>query len=84
MKVLYIAGVGRSGSTLLERMLGAVPGSVNTGELNAIFSRVASQDQRCGCGEPFSACAFWASRRRRGVRRLGDGDRADDSSFSHA
>ena len=26
VKVLYIAGVGRSGSTLLERMLGAVPG----------------------------------------------------------
>ncbi len=61
MKVLYIAGVGRSGSTLLERMLGAVPGSVNTGELNAIFSRVASEDQRCGCGEPFSACAFWTA-----------------------
>jgi hypothetical protein len=61
MKVLYIAGVGRSGSTLLERMLGAVPGSVNTGELNAIFSRVATQDQRCGCGEPFSACPFWTA-----------------------
>lgn len=61
MKVLYIAGVGRSGSTLLERMLGAIPGSVNTGELNAIFSRVATQDQRCGCGEPFSACPFWTA-----------------------
>lgn len=59
MKVLYIAGVGRSGSTLLERMLGAVPGSVNAGEVNAIFSRVASQDQLCGCGEPFSRCPFW-------------------------
>lgn len=59
MKVLYIVGVGRSGSTLLERMLGAVPGSVNAGELNAIFSRVSKQDQLCGCGEPFSACTFW-------------------------
>ena len=59
MKVLYIAGVGRSGSTLVERMVGAVPGCVNTGELNAIFSRVAAQDQRCGCGEPFSTCPFW-------------------------
>ena len=61
VKVLYIAGVGRSGSTLLERMLGAVPGSVNAGELNAIFSRVAPQDQRCGCGEPFSRCPFWTA-----------------------
>jgi hypothetical protein len=59
MKVLYIVGVGRSGSTLLERMLGAVPGSVNAGELNALFSRVSMQDQLCGCGEPFSACTFW-------------------------
>ena len=61
MKVLYIVGVGRSGSTLLERMLGAIPGSVNTGELNAIFSRVATQDQRCGCGASFSGCPFWAA-----------------------
>jgi hypothetical protein len=59
VKVLYIVGVGRSGSTLLERVLGAVPGSVNAGELNAVFSRVATQDQRCGCGEPFSTCPFW-------------------------
>lgn len=57
--MLYIVGVGRSGSTLLERVLGAVPGSVNAGELNAIFSRVAAQDQRCGCGEPFANCPFW-------------------------
>ncbi|MCW2797911.1 sulfotransferase [Nocardioides sp.] len=61
VKVLYIVGMGRSGSTLLERMLGAAPGSVNTGELNALFSRVATQDQRCGCGEPFSACPFWTA-----------------------
>jgi hypothetical protein len=61
LKVLYIAGVGRSGSTLVERMLGAIPGCVNTGELNAIFSRVAVQDQRCGCAEPFSACPFWTA-----------------------
>ena len=69
MKVLYIVGVGRSGSTLLERMLGAVPGSVNAGELNAIFSRVARQDQRCGCGEPFSRCPFWQAV---GARAFGD------------
>jgi len=59
MKVLYIVGVGRSGSTLLERMLGALPGWLNAGELNAVFSRVVQQDQRCGCGTPFSACDFW-------------------------
>ncbi len=59
MKILYIVGVGRSGSTLLERVLGAQPGWVNAGELNALFSRVSRQDQRCGCGVPFSQCPFW-------------------------
>ncbi len=57
--VLYIVGLGRSGSTLLERMLGGIPGFANAGELNALFSRVATMDQRCGCGEAFSECAFW-------------------------
>lgn len=61
VRVVYIAGVGRSGSTLLERVLGGVPGWVNAGELNAIFSRVATQDQRCGCGRTFSTCPFWTA-----------------------
>lgn len=42
-------------------MLGAVPGAVNAGELNAVFSRVSTQDQLCGCGEPFSQCAYWGA-----------------------
>lgn len=77
--VLYIVGLGRSGSTLLERMIGAVPGFANVGELNALFSRVAAQDQRCGCGEPFSACPFWRKVGERGfggwddvTRRIGE------------
>jgi len=66
--VLYIVGVGRSGSTLFERTLGAIPGFVNSGELNAIFSRVSLQDQRCGCGEPFSGCPYWRSVGQTGFR----------------
>jgi hypothetical protein len=57
--VLFIAGTGRSGSTLLERALGAMPGYVNVGELIDLFRRVAAEDERCGCGERFSACPFW-------------------------
>ena len=57
--VVYIAGSGRSGSTLLERMLGTLPGFVNVGEINDLFRRVARYDERCGCGQPFSACDFW-------------------------
>lgn len=57
--VVYIVGAGRSGSTLLERMLGAFPGYVNVGELVGLFHRTVTEDERCGCGEPFSACPFW-------------------------
>jgi Sulfotransferase family len=59
--VLYIMGCGRSGSTLLERVLGAIPGFVNAGELVGLFRRVVGQDQRCGCGLPFSECPFWTA-----------------------
>ncbi len=58
--VLYIAGSGRSGSTLLERLLGTLPGFVNVGELVDMFRRVVKYDERCGCGENFSGCDFWA------------------------
>jgi hypothetical protein len=59
--VLYIAGSGRSGSTLLERMLGSLPGFINVGELNDLFRRVLKYDERCGCGLVFSACPFWTA-----------------------
>lgn len=58
-QVLYITGSGRSGSTLLERILGEVPGFVNVGELIGLFRWIAPADERCGCGERFSACPFW-------------------------
>ena len=58
--VIYITGSGRSGSTLLERILGAIPGFVNVGELIDLFRRVAPHDEHCGCGELFSACPFWS------------------------
>lgn len=79
--VLYIAGSGRSGSTLVERSLGAIPGFVNVGELIDLHRHVAVNDERCGCGEVFSTCPFWSSVGNRAfggwtpgtVRELGDG-----------
>lgn len=57
--VIYIAGSGRSGSTLLERMIGEIPGYVNVGELIDLAVRVQPDDEYCGCGVPFSECPFW-------------------------
>jgi hypothetical protein len=59
LRVLYLGGIGRSGSTLLERMVGELPGVCSLGEVAHLWDRALRDDERCGCGEPFSACPFW-------------------------
>jgi hypothetical protein len=61
LPVIYIAGSGRCGSTLLERVLGEIPGYVNVGELIQLARETAPQNKRCGCGQPFAECPFWAA-----------------------
>ncbi len=60
VSVLYVGGLGRSGSTLLERALAQIPGVVGLGEVVYLWERGIRNDERCGCGEPFSACPFWS------------------------
>jgi hypothetical protein len=71
--VIYIAGAGRSGSTLLGMLLGTLPGAVNVGELRHIWRRGVLDDELCGCGEAFSACPFWTAV---GARAFGGWDGA--------
>lgn len=62
-EVVYIAGMGRSGSTLLARVLGAVPGAVNLGEA-ALFWTHAQMRRRhipCSCGLDVSDCPMWGA-----------------------
>jgi UDP-N-acetylglucosamine transferase subunit ALG13 len=58
-RVVYIGGVGRSGSTVLERLLGEVPGLCAVGELVHLWNRGLLENQSCGCGSPFLQCPFW-------------------------
>jgi len=59
VRVLYVAGSGRSGSTLLDRMLGQVPGVFSAGELRDIWQRGVLEGRLCGCGEAFHTCPVW-------------------------
>lgn len=52
--------MGRSGSTLIERILGELPGFCSIGEVVHLWRRGLAEDERCGCGQPFSDCGFWA------------------------
>ncbi len=58
-RVLYIAGFGRSGSTLLGNVLGQVEGFVAVGEIRSIWQHGFILDKVCGCGALFSECEFW-------------------------
>lgn len=59
IKVIFIGGAGRSGSTLLDRALGQVDGFCSLGEMYHIWQRSILQNQLCGCGTSFRECFFW-------------------------
>jgi Sulfotransferase family len=59
IRVVYIGGSGRSGSTLVERLLGALPGVCNVGEVALMWERGLIRGERCGCGVPLPRCPFW-------------------------
>src|SRR5215204_2827150 len=64
--VLYIGGHGRSGSTILAQTLGQIPGFVNVGEVWQVWYRGLRENERCGCGQPFTrASSGGPSERRR-------------------
>jgi hypothetical protein len=58
-RVVYLGGLGRSGSTLLERLLGELPGVCSAGEVVHMWQRGVAEGELCGCGEPFGSCPFW-------------------------
>ena len=72
--LLYIGGSGRSGSTLLERMLACIPGYWPVGELVFIWERGLRRNDLCSCGDRFHDCAFWTEV---GQRGFGGWDRVD-------
>lgn len=58
-RVAYLGGVGRSGTTMLDRMVGGLPDAVSVGEVVHLWHRGVLEDEKCGCAEPFSRCEFW-------------------------
>ncbi|MCK2213221.1 sulfotransferase [Actinomadura sp. ATCC 31491] len=58
-RVIYLGGLGRSGTTLLERLLGELPGVIALGEVVHLWERGVLAEELCGCGAPFPACPFW-------------------------
>jgi hypothetical protein len=58
-RVLFLGGSGRSGTTLLARVIGQIPGFWTGGEIREIWRERTGQNRLCGCGQPFHECPFW-------------------------
>lgn len=59
VKVAYIAGWGRSGSTLLDSVLGQTAGFFSGGELFRLWDYGLQRGGICGCGELLTECSTW-------------------------
>jgi hypothetical protein len=57
VKILYIGGTGRTGSTLLEKLLGQDEGWFAAGELTFLWRFLDTG--RCSCGLALRDCAVW-------------------------
>nr|WP_255352567.1 MULTISPECIES: sulfotransferase [unclassified Nocardiopsis] len=71
---MFVGGMGRSGSTLIERLLGELPGFCSVGEIVHLWRRGLVENERCGCGLPFADCGFWGDV---GKRAFGGWERLD-------
>jgi hypothetical protein len=59
VKLLYIAGWSRSGTTILDKTVGQLPGFCSVGELHYLWSEGLLENGRCGCGVALCDCEFW-------------------------
>lgn len=57
-RLVYIASVGYSGSTLLDMLLGSNEQVTSLGEVY-LLSRYARENANCTCGQPVDECEFW-------------------------
>ncbi|MDQ3940069.1 MAG: sulfotransferase [Actinomycetota bacterium] len=60
MKVLYVLGRGRSGSTIFSNVLGELDGFFSGGEIRYLWDPIVVQRSTCGCGRPIAACSVWS------------------------
>lgn len=59
IKVLYVAGFGRSGSTILDNLLNQVEGFLSAGELCYMWDHDLPKNGLCGCGRSLEECEVW-------------------------
>jgi hypothetical protein len=64
-RVVYIASLGHSGSTLLDLLLGGHPRFIGLGEIGDVIAPIGRDQPRnenplCSCGQTAAECPFWS------------------------
>jgi hypothetical protein len=60
-KVIFIGGHGRSGTTIVDRVLSELTGAFSAGEVHRFWKYGLAQDWRCSCGDVLRNCSFWST-----------------------
>jgi hypothetical protein len=77
VQVLYVMGLGRSGSTVLDSVLGNHPRVVGLGELRNLPRAGWQRNEFCACGERALDCPFWSRVRERWGELAGGAEAAE-------
>jgi len=60
MRLVFVAGWMRSGTTVLAELVGSCPGALAVGELTTMWPTL-ERDEPCSCGEPVRSCPVWGA-----------------------
>ena len=61
VRVLYVVGAGRSGTTIFGNILGSASGVAHVGELIYLWGGHHPSQEQCGCGDSLTNCKLWTS-----------------------
>ena len=78
LKVLYLLGSSRTGSTLLDNILGEFDGFFSAGEVRFLWRRLL-ENRRCGCGQPIGGCEVWDPSSGRSWARIATDSKLNES-----
>lgn len=78
VKVVYISGYSRSGSTILGRLLAQDKRIVDVGELENLWVVIHRKTGLCGCGTDLKECRFWME-----VLRAAFGESPNENTTNH-
>jgi hypothetical protein len=60
MKVLFILGSARCGSTIVDNVLNEIDGFCSVGEVRFLWERIL-QNRLCACRQPIRRCEIWSA-----------------------